>query len=129
MIVTDVTYPIESIGQLYRDRANCENGFDAFKNQWGMGGFTSQGINRCQTTARACALIYNWWSRYCRAANLSARIEAITSRPLLLAPVGKAARHAGQTTLYVTPMHGKASILKSLIANIGVALQHVRVTG
>ena len=41
---------------------------------------------------------------------------------------GKAASHAGQTTLYLTPMHGKASILKSLIANIRAALQHVRVT-
>ena len=53
-------------------------------------------------------------------------MEAITSRPLLLAAVGKAAIHAGQTTLYLTPMHGKASILKSLIANIRAALQHVK---
>ncbi len=93
-----------------------------------MSGFTTQDINRCQTTARACALVYNWWSWYCRTANPSARMEAITSRPLLLAAVGKAASHAGQTTLYLTPMHGKASILKSLVANIRVALQHVRVT-
>jgi TnpA family transposase len=112
VMVTDVAYPIEAIGQLYRDRADCENGFDELKNQWGMSGFTTQDINRCQTTARACALVYNWWSWYCRAANPSARMEAITSRPLLLAAVGKAASHAGQTTLYLTPMHGKASILK-----------------
>jgi hypothetical protein len=32
--------------------------------------------------------------------------------------VGEAASHAGQTTLYLTPLHGKATILKSLIANI-----------
>ena len=55
-------------------------------------------------------------------------MEAITSRPLLLAAVGKAASHAGQTTLYLTPMHGKTTILKSLIANIHAALQHVRRT-
>ena len=55
-------------------------------------------------------------------------MEAITSRPLRLAAVGKAASHAGQTTLYLTPMHGKASILKSLIANIRAALEYVRVT-
>jgi len=55
-------------------------------------------------------------------------MEAITSRPLLLAAVGKAASHAGQSTLYLTPMHGKASMLRSLIANIRAALQHVRVT-
>ena len=57
-MVTDVTYPLESIGQLYRDRADCENGFDELKNQWGLSGFTTQDINRCQTTARACALVF-----------------------------------------------------------------------
>lgn len=53
-------------------------------------------------------------------------MEAITSRPLLLAAVGTAASHAGQTTLYLTPLHGKAPILRQLIANVGAALQHVR---
>lgn len=126
VLVTNTAYSLQALGQLYRDRADCENGFDELKNQWGMSGFTTQDINRCQTTARACALTYNWWSWYCRAANPSSRMEAITSRPLLLAAVGKAATHAGQTTLYLTPMHGKVGILKSLIANIRAALQHVR---
>jgi hypothetical protein len=126
VLVTDVAYPLESIGQLYRDRADAENAFDELKNQWGLGGFTTQDINRCQTVARACALVYNWWSWYCRAAHPMGRLEAITSRPLLLAAVGKAASHANQTTLYLTPLHGRADILKRLIANIGAALQHVR---
>jgi hypothetical protein len=126
VLVTDAQVPIEAVGQLYRDRADCENGFDELKNQWGMSGFTTQDIKRCQTTARACALVYNWWSWYCRAANPTARMEAITSRPLLLAAVGRAAHSGGQTTLYLTPLHGKASILKLLIANIQAALQHVR---
>lgn len=126
VLVTDTLFPIEAIGQLYRDRADAENSFDELKNQWGLSGFTTQDINRCQTTARACALVYNWWSWYCRAAHPSARMEAITSRPLLLAAVGKAASHAGQTTLYLTPLHGKANALKALITNIGAALRHVR---
>jgi len=128
VMVTDVAYPIEAIGQLYRDRADCENGFDELKNQWGMSGFTTQDINRCQTTARACALVYNWWSWYCRTAHPSARMEAITSRPLLLAAVGTATSHAGQTTLYLTPMHGKVNVLKSMIANIQAAFLHVKNT-
>jgi len=70
------------IAQLYRDRADCENGFDELKNQWGWGGFTTQDIERCQTSARSVALVYNWWSWYCRAAKPDARMEAITSRPL-----------------------------------------------
>ena len=126
VLVTDVVYPLEAIGQLYRDRADAENAFDELKNQWGLGGFTTQDINRCQTVARTCALVYNWWSWYCRAAHPQGRLEAITSRPLLLAAVGKAASHAHQTTLYLTPLHGRADILKRLIANIGEALQHVK---
>jgi hypothetical protein len=126
VLVTDVDYPIESVAQVYRDRADAENAFDELKNQWGLSGFTTQDINRCQTMARACALVYNWWSWYCRAAHPSARMEAITSRPLLLAAVGKAVNHANQTTLYLTPLHGKATALKTLIANIGAALRHVR---
>jgi hypothetical protein len=126
MLVTDVAYPLESIAQLYRDRADAENAFDELKNQWGLGGFTTQDISRCQTVARACALVYNGWSWYCRAAHPTGRLEAITSRPLLLAAVGKAASHANRTTLYLTPLHGRADVLKRLNANVGAALQHVK---
>jgi len=127
VMVTDAKYPVESIGQLYRDRADCRickvSGFDALKKQWGLSGFTTQDINRCQTMARACALVYNWWSWYCRSANPTARMEAITSRPLLIAAVCRAAHSGGQTTLYLTPMHGKASLHKALIANIRAGWQ------
>jgi hypothetical protein len=125
VLVSDVAYPLQAIGQLYRDRADAENAFDELKNQWGLGGFTTHDIARCQTVARTCALVYNWWSWYCRAAHPEARLEAITSRPLLLAAVGKAVSHANQTTLYLTPLHGRADVLKRLIANIGAALRHV----
>ncbi len=126
VLVTNSQYPLAAFGQLYRDRADCENGFDELKNQWGWGGFTTQDIERCQTSARAVALIYNWWSWYCRAAKPGARMEAITSRALLLAGVGRAVRHAGQTTLHLTPMHGSKDKLMALIANIRAALAHVR---
>ena len=59
VLATNLTYDLAAIGQLYRDRCDCENGFDELKNQWGWGGFTTQDINRCQTMARACALVYN----------------------------------------------------------------------
>ncbi len=35
VLVTDVDYGLSAIGQLYRDRCDCENGFDELKNQWG----------------------------------------------------------------------------------------------
>jgi hypothetical protein len=126
VLVTNSSYALEAFGQLYRDRADCENGFDELKNQWGLGGFTTQDIERCQTSARAVALVYNWWSWYCRAAKPGARMEAITSRALLLAGVGRAVKHAGQTTLYLTPMHAAKDKLLDLIANIRAALSHVR---
>ena len=126
VLVTNSGYMLESMAQLYRDRADAENGFDELKNQWGWGGFTTQDIERCQTSARAVALVYNWWSWYCRAAKPEARMEAITSRALLLAAVGRATKHAGQTTLYLTPMHAAKTTLMLLIANIRAALSHVR---
>jgi hypothetical protein len=74
VLVSNAAYPLEAIAQLYRDRADAENGFDELKNQWGLGGLTTQDMNRCQSTARACALVYNWWSWYCRAAHPHARL-------------------------------------------------------
>ena len=126
VLVTDTAYPLESIGQLYRDRCDCENGFDELETQWGLSGFTTQEINRCQTTARVGALVYNWWSWYCRAAHPNARLEAVTSRPLLLAAIGKAANHGGQTQLYLTPLHAKVPSIKAPVVNIRAALQHVK---
>jgi hypothetical protein len=52
-------------------------------------------------------------------------MEAITSRALLLAGVGRAVRHAGQTTLHLTPMHAAVNKLVVLIENIRAALNHV----
>ena len=121
-----IKHDIAAIGQLYRDRCDCENGFDELKNQWGWGGFTTQDMHRSQVTERAVALVYNWWSWYVRAANPQARREALTSRPLLLAAVGRAASSGNQTTLYLTPMHAEAGLIKSMIANVHAAIQHVR---
>ena len=52
-------------------------------------------------------------------------MEAITSRPLLLAGVGRAVKHAGQCTLYLTAMHAASQSLIALISNIRLALAHV----
>jgi Transposase DDE domain len=122
VLISNVEYDIAAIGQLYRDRCDCENGFDELKNQWGWGGFTTHDMHRSQLTARAVALVYNWWSWYVRAANPQARREALTSRPLLLAAVGRAVSHSGQTLLYLTPMHAQAGLIKSMIANVHAAI-------
>jgi hypothetical protein len=126
VLVTNVEYELAAIGQLYRDRCDCENGFDELKNQWGWGGFNTHDMHRSQITAHAVALVYNWWSWYVRAAHPQARREALTSRPLLLAAVGRTVNHSGQTTLYLTPMHAETGLIKSMVANVQAAISHVK---
>ena len=105
-LVTSLDNEILTLGQLYRDRADCENTFDELKNQWGWGGFTTQDLARCRLFARTVALIYNWWSLFVRLADPEHHREAITSRPLLLTAVARQTRHAGQVTLTVSSTHG-----------------------
>jgi hypothetical protein len=128
VLVTNTDYALEAFGQLYRDRADCENGFDELKNQWGWGGYTTHDLERCDLSARAVALIYNWWSWYVRLAHPKARREAITSRPLLLSGVARLTEHAGQSRLLVTLMHGAGDQIKAMIANIRRGLDHVVAT-
>jgi len=126
VLVTNADYPLEAMGQLYRDRADCENGFDELKNQWGWGGYTTHDIERCNLSARAVALIYNWWSWYVRLAHPKTRLEAITSRPLLLSGVARLTQHAGQSRLILTLTHAAGDQIKAMIANIRAGLDHVR---
>ena len=42
VLVTNSHYELKTIGQLYRERDDCKNGFDELKNQWGWGGYTTQ---------------------------------------------------------------------------------------
>jgi hypothetical protein len=85
---------ILALGQLYRDRADCENDFDELK-KWGWGGFTIQDLKRCRLMAHCAALIFNWWNLYVQLADPGHHREAITSRPLLLTAVGRQTSHGG----------------------------------
>jgi hypothetical protein len=125
VLVTNADYDLEAIGQLYRDRADCENGFDELKNQWGWGGYTTQDLERCNLSARAVALIYNWWSWYVRLAHPQTRLEAITSRPLLLAGVARLTQHAGQSRLLVTLTHAAGDQIKTMVANVRKGLDAI----
>lgn len=128
VLVTNTTHPLDALGQLYRDRADCENGFDELTNQWGWGGYTTHDLERCNLSARAVALIYNGWNWYVRLAHPQARREAITSRPLLLAGVARFTEHAGQSRLLLTLTHAASDQIKAMIANIRKGLDHIRAT-
>jgi len=123
VLVTNLDHEILSLGQLYRDRADAENAFDELKNQWGWGGFTTHDLHRCQLSARAVALIYNWWSLFVRLANPEARREAITSRPWLMSSVGRRTEHAGQTTITLTGLHAHFGKAKEALMRVSAWLQ------
>ena len=125
VLVCNTHYELQNIGQLYRDRADCENGFDEIKNQWGWGGYSTHDIERCALSARAVALVYNWWSWYVRLAHPKTRLEAITSRPKLLSAVGRMTSHGGQKKILLTITHEAAAQIKRLVANVHEGLSHI----
>lgn len=114
-----------SIAQLYRDRADCENVFDELKNQWGWGGFTTHDLARCRLTARMVALVYNWWNIFVRLAEPDKHLEAITSRPLLLAGIAERTRHGRQTTLRIASTHGNARWAERVLTGVAVFLSEM----
>lgn len=123
VLVTNTDYEVLSLGQLYRDRADAENAFDELKNQWGWGGFTTHDLARCQLTAQAVALIYNWWSLFVRLAEPDARREAITSRPWIMSSVGRRTEHAGQTTITLTGLHAHFDKARAALMRVSAQLQ------
>ena len=88
------------------------------KNQWGWTGFTTQDLKRSQLMARIVALIYNWWSIFTRMATGASHGEAITTRPLLQHAVARRTRHANQTRLHISSLHGKAKMVANLLSRI-----------
>ena len=127
-LVTSLDSEILTLGQLYRDRADCENVFDELKNQWGWGGFTTQDLTRCRLLAGMVALIYNWWSLFVRLADPEHHREAITSRPLLLSAIARRTQHAGQVTLTVSSTHGMQHKARRAYIRIAGFLAELRKT-
>jgi hypothetical protein len=118
VLVTSLTDEVLTVAQHYRDRADSENVFDELKNQWGWGGFATQDLKRCSLTARAVALIYNWWNLFVRLAVPDKHLEAITSRPLLLHAVAKQTTHRGQILIKISSAHGSTTKVKKLLNRI-----------
>ena len=86
------------------------------------GGLTTHDLHRCQLSASAVALIYNWWSLFVRLANPAARREAITSRPWLMASVGRKTEHAGQTTITLTGLHTEFTKARDALTRVSAML-------
>ncbi len=63
-----------------------------------------------------------------RLAHPQTRLEAITSRPLLLAGIARMTQHAGQSHLLLTITHAASAQVKAMIANVRKGLDSVRAT-
>ncbi len=94
----------------------------------GLGRLHHDDIERCALSARAVALVYNWWSWYVRLAHPKTRLEAITSRPKLLSAVGRMTSHAGQKKILLTITHEAATQIKALVSHVRHGLQLIRDT-
>jgi Transposase DDE domain group 1 len=125
VLATSLDEEVLSIAQLYRDRADCENAFDELKNQWGWGGFTTKDLARCQLAARMVALVYNWWNIFVRLAEPDKHLEAVTSRPLLLAGIAERTRHGRQTTLRIASAHGRAEWAERALTSVACFLREL----
>jgi hypothetical protein len=122
ILVTNLDYSIEALGQLYRDRGDCENIFDELKNQWGWCGFTTQDLKRSGIMTRLIALIYNWWNIFCRLAKPDKHLEAQTSRPLLQRVIGRLTNRGGKRLIHLTAVGAQASETKRLFEEISAFL-------
>ena len=72
------------------------------------------------------ALVYNWWSLFARLSNPNRRVEAITSRPLLLHAIGRKTSHSNQSTLTLTSLHAAASTIRVAVKAVTEFLNTVR---
>ena len=86
-------------------------------------GFGSDDLHQCQLSARAVALIYNWWSLFVRLASPEARREAITSRPWLMFSVGRRTEHARQTMITLTGLHAHFGKAREALTRVSTQLQ------
>jgi hypothetical protein len=125
-LVTSLNDEILTLGQLYRDRADCENTYDELKNHWGWGGFTTHDLKRCRLLASTVALVYNWWSLFVRLADPDHHREAITTRPLLLTAVARQTQHAGQVKLTIGSAHGRQNWARRAYLRIAGFLADLR---
>lgn len=119
VLVTTLADSLPLIVQRYRDRADVENVFDEIKNHWGWGGFTSRTFDVSRAIALQTALVYNWWSIFCRLADPEHHREAITTRPTLLHSVVRQTTHAGQRTLTITSTNGTKDAIMAFFKRLG----------
>ena len=128
VLVTNMQDDILALAQHYRDRGDAENNFDELKNQWGWLGFSTHDHARSEMMTLFVALVYNWWSLFTRLSAPNKRVEAITSRPLLLHAIGRQTSHSNQSTLTLTSLHAEATKIQAAMKAVTGFLGRIRST-
>ena len=128
VLVTNLNWGQAELFECYRQRGDCENTYDELKNQWGWSGFTTRDLSRSANMARMVALVYNWWTLFVRALEPTQAREAVSSRPLFLAAVGRLVTHAGGLVLRLTSTHAQAALAQKLQEDLSLFLSSLQMT-
>ena len=128
LVTNDLELDPVALTQLYRDRGDCENNFDEYKNQWGWCGFVTQKIKPTQAMARLIAIVANWWNVFCRLAEGDRHMEAVTSRPMLMGIVGRIVTSGRRRYMHLTSTHADAAGIRESLERIGAFLGAISAT-
>ena len=128
LVTNDTELEPVSLTQLYRDRGDCENNFDEYKNQWGWGGFVTRKIKPTRATARLTAIVANWWNVFCRLADGEKHMEPVTSRPMLLGIVGRIVTSGRKRLMHLTSTHAESGRIRHALERIGSFLGRISAT-
>ncbi len=125
LVTNEGTLDATALSQLYRDRGDCENNFDEYKNQWGWAGFTTKKLKPCRAMARLIAIVANWWNVFCRIADPSAHREAVTSRPAYMGLVGRIVESGRKRTIRLTSTHAEAKKIRAALDAVAAFLRYL----
>ena len=125
LVTNDEKMDAVVLSQLYRDRGDCENNFDEFKNQWGWSGFTTKRLKPCKAMARLIAIVANLWNVFVRLADPDAHREPVTSRPAFLNIIGRIVMNGGRRVIHLTSTHAEADAIRASLCLIGKFLEWV----
>ena len=125
LVTNDEKLDAATLQQVYRDRGDCENNFDEYKNQYGWGGFVTKDLKPCRAIARLIAIVANWWNIFCRLADGDRHLEPTTSRPMYMGIVGRLVVSGRKRLLRLTSTHLKATEIQSSLMRIGEFMKRI----
>ena len=122
---TAVRLGAEALSRACRDRGDCENDFDEYKNQYGWGGFVTKDLKPCRAMARLVAIVANWWNVFCRLADGDRHLEPTTSRPMYMGVVGRLVVSGRRRLLRLTSTHLRAGEIQDSLMRIGEFMRRI----